>query len=652
MATKLIKNLDSLDEFTVLATALSDGDTDASDILEISGDWTTRDTSAAAANDSNIIIRTKAGDEARHAGFDNDGTNYALEVSGAHCLTVNNSGLLIDGLIIKQDGTGTSDEGVRMANDGGTFTAQNCIVWSDTQDSQQDGFYSGNIDVTMHIIQCFIQGFGRGGIHSQNTSGATDKFHNINSCGIRNCGHENNGGGIVSQFVSGDAQMKVHNTWACENDNGGSSTTTARDYKNQDDDDNNGTWTVNNCMDSDNSIAASFLLDFGGDNFPSRTLADVTAGGDEILVIDDDTAPYDLRLLDDDTNNDAQDAHTTDTDSGMTIPSTDIAGTSRPQNTSHDIGPFEISAAVAPAGVGAQILPKLTQAGVGIMQPDGAGDQDLAPAIQAGAGVETIPGAGDQDLAPATQSGVGVETIPGAGDQDLAPVVQEGTGIMQPDAAGAQDLAAAIQAGAGVETIPGAGDQDLAPAVQEGTGIMQPDAAGDQDLAPAIQAGAGVETIPGAGDQDLAPAVQEGTGTSQDEHTGVGDQDLAAAAQAGAGVEAIPGAGVQDLAAARQAGAGVEAIPGAGEQDLAPTIQAGTGVMQPVGVGAQILAVASQAGGGILALLGAGVQRLAALLQSGIGIVQAPGTGLARPLRIIGVKSELRIKGTRHVEIR
>ena len=326
-------------DYTTLASALSNASTVASDTIEISGDWTsTTDTSAATVADNSLTIQTKAADQARHAGFDNEGSNYELAVSGAHCITVNNTGCIIDGPIIKQDGTGVSDEGIRFANDGGTLTVKNTIIWADTQDSQQDGIYVGNIDATITFEQVYIYGFNRAGFHGQNFSGPANHTIKINSCGIWNNGHEAFGGGIVGEDVGGTKIYDVNNTWSLENDNDAN----ANDYLTRD---GTITWGISFSIDSDASLTTQ---DSGGTgNLASRTLRDSTAGGNEVLVQDITTAPFDLRLIDDSTNNDAQDAHTTDTAEGLTIPSTDIAGTSRPQNTSHDIGPFEISAAGA-----------------------------------------------------------------------------------------------------------------------------------------------------------------------------------------------------------------------------------------------------------------------------------------------------------------
>ena len=349
MATKKI-TVDGVGAFTDLKTALADGGTDDPSVLEISGDWTIRDTaSGAKVEDNNITIQTKAGDEARHKGFDDGGKNYALEVTTGHALQVNKTGCIIDGLIIKQDGTGQSNEGVRFAApDGSTITYKNLIVWADTADSQQDGLYCGNLDdVTVNVEQCYCFGFGRAGIHMQNFADVViTTILNVNSCGVWDNGHDANAGGIKIEIDTGSSMTQnVHNTWSLENDNG----TSSRDYKESST--SNTVWNVSHSIDSDASIAAVIAFaGSGANNLASRILLESDGGGLDVLVKDITTEPYDLRLVDDSTNNDAQDVHTHDMDHGVTIPSTDIAGTSRPQPVagSHDIGPFEI---VAAAGV-------------------------------------------------------------------------------------------------------------------------------------------------------------------------------------------------------------------------------------------------------------------------------------------------------------
>ena len=275
-------------DFTTLAAAAAAAVTVAGDILEISGDWSaTTDTGAVSVSDTNLTIRTKAGDQARHAGFDNGGSNYELAVSGAHCITVNNDGCIIDGLIIKQAGTGASDEGVRMTNDGGTLTLKNTIVWTPASTSQQDGVYVASIDVTIVMEQCYAYGFNRAGFHAQDTNNAPVYTLSFNSCGFWDNGQSSgtsggdSGGGIkIAGTTTGSGTtLAVHNTFALENDTGSGSNS---DYK-QGQGNANIAWSISFSIDSDNSIASQ---DTGGSgNLASRILRDSTAGGNEVLIL-------------------------------------------------------------------------------------------------------------------------------------------------------------------------------------------------------------------------------------------------------------------------------------------------------------------------------------------------------------------------------
>lgn len=369
-------------DFTTLAAALSDAGTVANDIIEISGDWSTRDTAAATVADDNITIRTASGDQARHAGFDNGGSNYFLEVTTGHALTVNNTGCTVQHVGIKQDGSVSSAEGLRVA--AAVFTVENTIIWADSADTDQDGIYFGNIDCTINVTQCKIFGFWRAGIHGQNTSGDADYTINVNSCSIWDNGHSTSGaatssGGGVKTVNTGASSTKIiniYNTWSLENDTGSG---TNADYIEGLNGGGSATWNISRSADSDNSIAG--ILDTGSNNLASRTLRDATAGGDEILVQDITTAPFDLRLIDDTTNNDAQDVHATATAHGLTIPATDIAGTSRPQNTNYDLGAFEV---VVSAG-------ETVSPGVGEIVLDGAAP-DVDVGIGIGAGEIVIEG--------------------------------------------------------------------------------------------------------------------------------------------------------------------------------------------------------------------------------------------------------------------
>ena len=77
----------------------------------------------------------------------------------------------------------------------------------------------------------------------------------------------------------------------------------------------------------------------------------VTIIGVGNFVIFRNITEYDYRLQDlGNSKNVAQDAHTNTTGYGLSMVSTDIANTTRPQNTNYDIGCFEVVAGASTCG--------------------------------------------------------------------------------------------------------------------------------------------------------------------------------------------------------------------------------------------------------------------------------------------------------------
>ncbi len=323
-------------DFTQVAVALLDAGTGNGDTITVSGDWTSStDGGACTVSDNDITVVVTLGDDARHKGV-KVATNHEITHTGTnHVMTIASgvTGFVLDGLILKQGGTTSSAEGIRFITTNAA-TIKNLIIWAGTETTQQDGIYC-NVAATINVENTYVFGFGRAGMHNQNGDNAT---WNINSCGLF---HNNtvsaggNVGGIV--WAGGDGGtvvFNIHNTWSIGNDE-----FTGADFVGS-----NATWNVSNCIDGDGTTS---IADTGANNFTNRAINEATAGGDEIIVVEKDTLPHDLTLVDDATNNDAQDVHTDDEAHGLTIPSTDIANTTRPQNTSHDIGPFEVVVVVA-----------------------------------------------------------------------------------------------------------------------------------------------------------------------------------------------------------------------------------------------------------------------------------------------------------------
>jgi hypothetical protein len=333
--------------YSTLASALSSAN--ASDTISIEGSWTVDDTSAATIADDNLTIQTDA--SSKHPGYWDEATSqhHRLVVSdGNHALTLNGAyTLTMDGVAIEQGGTGSSDEGFRcVPGTSDTVTIKNCLIQCSNNSADQDCIYTGyNTSIgTISLENTIIWGCHRAGIHLQNAHSTTATGTlDINSCTLWNNGNgggPDDGGIAFWTQLSSDGSgftINVHNTVCLDNfidfnDNIRASGSGI------------GAWNVSYSIDSDGTIASE--TDGGTGNLASRTATDSTSpgAGDWVIFEDITSAPYDLRIVDN-AENDAQDDHTTATAHGLTIPSTDIVGTSRPQNTNHDIGAFEIEAA-------------------------------------------------------------------------------------------------------------------------------------------------------------------------------------------------------------------------------------------------------------------------------------------------------------------
>ncbi|KKM78646.1 hypothetical protein LCGC14_1357860 [marine sediment metagenome] len=318
----------------------------ATDTITIQGAWDNPDTRSVIISVDCVITATGDARISTSKHFSGTPTHYRLEVAdGNHCITVNDTPTTIDGIEVKQNANGSSDEGIRMAHATGTLNVKNCILWSTYSGADQDAIYAGAIDCTINVENVITYSWLRCGLHPQISTGTHTQTWNAVCWSAWKCGTtaETEGGGIVLLLASiRTYNINIHNSWVLDCSIG------AEDYG-EFGTGGTVTWGISYSIDSDNSIASR---DAGGaGNLASRTIRDSTGGGNEVIVNDITgvvgTDKMDLALTDDEINNDAQDAHTTDTAESQTIPSTDIDGTSRPQNTNHDMGAFEIVAAAA-----------------------------------------------------------------------------------------------------------------------------------------------------------------------------------------------------------------------------------------------------------------------------------------------------------------
>jgi hypothetical protein len=350
-------------DYTTLASALSNASTVNGDIISIEGTWTVDDTAPADIVDD-VTIHTDS--DSRHNGnYDESDLHYrlvhsstsahGLELDGAYTATV-------DGITMVNSSPGTSRECFRCQPDtGDTVLIKNCIFDNEQGTSQQDGVYLGfrTPQGTTTFENNIFTRHPRGGINAQQDN--TDVIViNINSCTFFKCGTNPGtnleGGGYTQDAHNQQSNLtlNVHNSLFidCSTVTGSGDGSTDINMR--------GTQpSLNASYSIVSDTSFTVYLDTGTGNLESRTASDSDSPGtgDWVIFEDITTAPYDLRLK---TNaeNDAEDMHTDATEHGITIPSTDIVGTSRPQNTNYDCGVFEIVVAAGAAPVIAFRVPE------------------------------------------------------------------------------------------------------------------------------------------------------------------------------------------------------------------------------------------------------------------------------------------------------
>ena len=329
-------------DFTTLAAALADSGTGSGDTISIEGDWTgVTDTSAATIADSNITI-TAVGDariDPRNVG---SGTHYKLSVSTGSALTISQSGFEVDGIEIKQNGTGTSDSGIDISLATFTGTIQNCVIWSGSKTNQQDGIYFGDQagTFTLNVTNSIIFGFERAGIQWQNYNSETQTGSslNINSCTVYNCTDSSvsdttSSGGIG---IRNGLAVNVFNTLVlnCHQD-----ASNSNDFRNS----GSATWNIDYSIASDTSISTQDASAVGC--LESRTASDSDTPGTGNWVVfnnlNSGSVPYDLTLKCSG-ENDAQDMHSSTSGASLDLPTGDILNFVRvaPYSAGADTIPF------------------------------------------------------------------------------------------------------------------------------------------------------------------------------------------------------------------------------------------------------------------------------------------------------------------------
>lgn len=348
MATHTVKQ--SLGDFSTLASALADAGTVNSDTISIEGAWSINDTAAATVSDNSITIQADSSSKVDITDLLSP-SHYRLRVASSHALTINGDDCIVDGIEISQTGTGSSDEGIRLSGSDSTqrtYTIKNTVSWADGRIGSQDGIYiyqggtTGDPSI-VNLENVVIFGYYRGGIHLQNWDAEQHITLNINSStSVDNgpAGPADSTAGCICCWCSNSLsvlKLNIFNTLTAEDSSGSACFNSTQAYSGTTD-----TWDIHECIDSDASIDSR---DTGASGcLTNRTLRDSSSGGDEVLITDySGSVPWDVSLVDDSTNNDAQEMHTSSSGAGLSVPLTDIAGTTR--SSSYDCGCWHVDSA-------------------------------------------------------------------------------------------------------------------------------------------------------------------------------------------------------------------------------------------------------------------------------------------------------------------
>ena len=326
-------------DYTTLEAAVENASTVDGDVITITETWnatTGAENTQIAVADALTIQATGASKHVGRPWASGETTFRHRNSSAGHSFTITDTGsVTFIGLDIQNASTGVSDEVFRN-NVSNTFLAQDCVLGFASRTDQQDLYYNEAV-INATFESCHFYNVYRGVVDAQASDAGS--VVNINSCTGYNIGYSSSNtsrSGLVG-ISSSSASITVNVFNTIIHINTGTAITTG----------DTGISTVNiHTTITNQASLANDTLDIDTSNTVSATINDTDSSGNYILI-DTTTSPYDLRLFDNATNNAAQDFSTNATGTGLTgpptIPSTDIVGTSRPQNTNYDIGAFEVA---------------------------------------------------------------------------------------------------------------------------------------------------------------------------------------------------------------------------------------------------------------------------------------------------------------------
>jgi hypothetical protein len=326
------------------------------DTIRIQDAWTTDDTTSISTSASDVTVIAEG--ESRCSGvYEASPSHYRHRYAGGSGHAMNftmasgNRSVTFDGVEIIRVGGSASDECIRLAggasqngsklffNDGLMgFTVptdqQDCVYVQSANEIEWHFENSVFINVYRGVAGCFA---GLGPLLAE--------FNSCHAYNISHSGLQQDGSGLVGWRAGNTATglvINIFNTlvecvagFPINTDTAGSQARHTIQINDSITD-----WTEWFNWGDDSSDITITNSPVSGE---WKTAAG--AGATEVLILDD-TGLYDLRLLDDAANNDAQDFHSNASGAGLNMPATDLVGTTRA--APYECGPFSISVAAGP----------------------------------------------------------------------------------------------------------------------------------------------------------------------------------------------------------------------------------------------------------------------------------------------------------------
>lgn len=315
----------------------------AGDVIEISGSWSANDTGGTITIDKAITIRAVGSAKftptsTTHYVRENNSSGHVFEITAGASDTVT-----VEGFEAYLNNATSSAEGFRL-NFNGTFEHIGMRTWSARSAADQDGIYAYHTYTPDVLVRrSYVHDWRRCGLHRQHYSITTVSGTlnwDIESSLFYNCGdtseeqsacaayNQSSGTAVNQSFYMNAVNSVFHGGWGFDYGGRGLDGTNLTDY------------SIGLANSSVNESAVDNEVTTSGTVLTGKAVSDATTVS-AVIVVENDTPPYDFRLVDH-ANNAAQDVHSTATILGITIGTEDIYGTSRPQNSNYDLGPYEI----------------------------------------------------------------------------------------------------------------------------------------------------------------------------------------------------------------------------------------------------------------------------------------------------------------------